>query len=203
VSYDLLNLPPPRKVIPTVRRQPKQAPTTLKHTRADTPAPAFTGYLLSEPIMAAIRERIEQLSHEEFLIQEDAKLKIQFADHFPLRLPDTTEDILNHIYHRIRLKDPHKITRSHGYTSAKRYHDAWKVLLEEHLAAGRIRPSSSEFASPAFCVPKIRKGLPDYTVPPRWVNNYRALNRGYAKNVRCKFTGTPRPSPRDIPHESS
>jgi hypothetical protein len=186
VNHDLLN--PPQllreKRVPVIKPVPKQKTETPKVACKSQPTPALAGYLLPAPLMAAVRERIEELSYEEFLTQEDAKFKERFVDRFPLQLPETTNDLPNHIYHRIRLKDPHKITRSRGYTSAKKYHDAWKVLLEEHLTAGRIRPSSSEFASPAFCVPKIRKGLPDYTVPPRWVNDYRELN---SNTVRDHF----------------
>ena len=58
----------------------------------------------------------------------------------------------------------------------KKYHDSWKKLLDEHLQAGQIWPSSSEYASPAFCVPKYRDGVPDLTIPPCWVNDYRELN---------------------------
>jgi hypothetical protein len=39
------------------------------------------------------------------------------------------------------------------------------------LDAGRIRPSSSEHASPAFLVPKA-----DNAVLPHWVNDFRQLN---------------------------
>jgi hypothetical protein len=44
-------------------------------------------------------------------------------------------------------------------------------LLNEHVAAGRLRPSSSSFVSPTFLIPKK-----DPTALPRWVNDYRALN---------------------------
>ena len=43
--------------------------------------------------------------------------------------------------------------------------------MDQHLAAGRIRESSSEFCSPSFLIPKA-----DPTVLPRWVNDYRMLN---------------------------
>jgi hypothetical protein len=44
-------------------------------------------------------------------------------------------------------------------------------LIEQHHKAGWIRPSSSEFASPSFIIPKA-----DASVLPHWVNDYRALN---------------------------
>lgn len=112
-------------------------------------------------------------------------MKEKFADHFPMRLPDTSlAKLPNHIYHRIRLKDQNKVVKGRGYVAPKKYHDAWKDLLEEHLAAGRLRPSSSEFSSPAFVILKMRNGVPDMSIPPRWVNDYRELN---ANTIRDNY----------------
>jgi hypothetical protein len=88
------------------------------------------------------------------------------------------------MFHRIRLKDPTKVNNGKGYAAPKKYQESWKRLLDEHLMAGRLRPSSSEYASPAFCVPKYIGGVPDLTVDPRWVNDYRALN---SNTVRDNF----------------
>ena len=78
--------------------------------------------------------------------------------------------------HHIHLKDPTKVNNSKGYAAPKKYQESWKKLLDKHLQAGHIRPSSSKDASPAFCVPKYITGVPDLTVPPHWVNDYWALN---------------------------
>jgi hypothetical protein len=48
----------------------------------------------------------------------------------------------------------------------------WQTLIQQHLDAGCICPSSSPHASPAFIIPKS-----DPSVLPQWVNNYRQLNR--------------------------
>lgn len=48
---------------------------------------------------------------------------------------------------------------------------AWKTLIQQHLAAGRIRPSNSDYVSPAFIIPKA-----DTAILPQWVNDYRKLN---------------------------
>lgn len=66
----------------------------------------------------------------------------------------------------------------------KKYHDSWKKLLDEHIHAGHIQPSSSEYASPSFCVPKYQNGVPELTVPHRWVNDYRELN---ANTIRDNY----------------
>jgi hypothetical protein len=44
-------------------------------------------------------------------------------------------------------------------------------LIDEHLAAGRICPSSSPYSSPSFVIPKA-----DPTAAPRWVCDYRFIN---------------------------
>ncbi|SCV73794.1 BQ2448_6224 [Microbotryum intermedium] len=51
----------------------------------------------------------------------------------------------------------------------------WRCLLDQHLTAGRLCPSSSEYSLPAFIIPK--KGMDtDPSIMPRWVNDYRILN---------------------------
>lgn len=45
-------------------------------------------------------------------------------------------------------------------------------MIEQHIAAGRIRPSSSPYASPSFIIPKA-----DPTILPHWVVDYHLLNR--------------------------
>ncbi|KAG5335951.1 hypothetical protein C0989_012512 [Termitomyces sp. Mn162] len=101
-------------------------------------------------IMALIRERIETLSLEEELEKRHAEAKHVYADHFPSELPKTTDEVV----------------KSQGYSAPKKFHKSWKKLLEEHLTAGHLCLSLSEFASPAFCIPKHQNGVPDFTVPP-------------------------------------
>ena len=88
--------------------------------------------------MAAVRERIEtMISFQERLAKKEIEMRQKNADRFPLRLPDTTSEVPDHIYHRIRLKDPNQIVKGRGYSAPKKYHDSWKKLLDEHLRAGR------------------------------------------------------------------
>jgi Reverse transcriptase (RNA-dependent DNA polymerase) len=124
------------------------------------------------------------LAFQEVLKAKDAQMKLKFADRFPTRLPDSTADVPSHMFHRIQLKDPNKVNNGKGYAAPKRYQESWKRLLDDHLKAGRIRPSSSEYTSPAFCVPKEIAGVPDLTVDPHWVNDYRALN---SNTIRDSF----------------
>ena len=186
-GYDLLNPEIPKREWAPDRVVPPPTPSKIHKlpitTLTNASEPALAGYLLPAPIMAAVREQIETISFQEMLTKKDKEMKEKYVDRFPLRLPDNN-DMPDHIYHRIRLKDPNHVNKGCGYSAPKKYHDAWKELLDEHLHAGRIRPSSSEHASPSFCVPKYRDGVPDLTVPPRWVNDYQELN---ANTIRDNF----------------
>lgn len=121
-------------------------------------------------VMELVRQRIEVLAAMNTMEDKDKEMKKRFADRFPSDIPHT-DNLPTDVYHRIRLKDPNKIIASRSYQCPKKYKEAWQILLDQHLEAGRIRPSSSQYSSPAFIIPKA-----DTSVLPRWVNNYRALN---------------------------
>lgn len=165
--------PTPKKV------KPKKSPTL-----EEVGEPTLAGYLLPGPVMAAVRDHIESIAFQEALHKKDIAMKEKYADRFPLRLPDNIEGVPDHIFHQIWLRNPDKVTCGRGYAAPKKYQASWKKLLDEHLAAGQMRPLSSEYASPAFCVPKYQGGVPDLSVDPRWVNDYRDLN---ANTIRDNF----------------
>lgn len=165
VGYNILNQPsipphiwvPEHVVPPPTPKKPQVLPPKTLETASE---PALAGYLLPGPVMAAVCECIETISFQETLKKKDADLKQKYADCFPLRLLDTTDDLPDHNFHRMWLKDPNKVTKGQGYSAPKKYHESWKKLIDEHLAAGHIRPSSSEHASPAFVSQNTK------TVPP-------------------------------------
>lgn len=104
-GYDLLSpeIPtrswaPERVVPPPTPPRPLRTPVKSLEAASE---PALAGYLLPAPVMAAVRERIETISFQEMLAKKDIEMKNKYADHFPLRLPDTTTDVPDHIYHRI------------------------------------------------------------------------------------------------------
>ena len=68
---------------------------------------------------------------------------------------------------KIKLKNAEQTIKTHTYTCPWKFHEAWKTLIQEHLDAGQIRPSSLPHASPVFIIPKA-----DSSVLPRWVNDY-------------------------------
>jgi hypothetical protein len=77
------------------------------------------------------------------------------------------------------VKDADAQFQARSYKSPWKYKDAWQTLIQAHLDARHIRPSSSPHASPAFLIPKANKDT-----LPRWVNNFRPLN---TNTVRDSF----------------
>ena len=119
--------------------------------------------------VAAIRERIEILAAQKELQLLGESLKTEFKDVFS-EIPHIDE-LPTDVYCRIKLKDASKSIQTRTYSTPRKYREAWGTLIKQHLDAGRIRPSNSSHASPAFIVPKT-----DPAVLPRWVNDYRMLN---------------------------
>jgi hypothetical protein len=106
----------------------------------------------------------EQLKHEENMMHN------KFKDVFPDDTP-RLNDLPTNVYHRFKLRDPNLVIAKRAYDCPKKYREAWRQLLDEHLEAGRMRASDSPYASPCFLIPKA-----DPNAAPRWVNDYRLLN---------------------------
>jgi hypothetical protein len=117
-------------------------------------------------VIAAIRTHIKIFADAEDLIQQGNKLHKEFKDVF-----DPLPDLSDEIHCKVNLRDASKTIKTRSYSCPRKYRDAWKTLIQQHLDAGRIRPSSLEYTSPAFIVPKS-----DLMVLPRWVNDYRQIN---------------------------
>lgn len=119
--------------------------------------------------IGAVRERIEILAAQDALNKLGDKVKEKYKDVFTdvAHLDDLPKDV----YCRIKLRDAEKQITTRSYSTPRKYREAWGILIQQHLDTGRIRPSNSQHASPAFIIPKA-----DVTVLPRWVNDYRQLN---------------------------
>ena len=115
--------------------------------------------------------QIEQIVSDETLRKKGEDLKAEYIDIFPPDIHDTCQ-LPSEVLMRIKLHDEVKPMVAHAYSCPKKYRDGWKTLIEQHLAAGHIRPSNSDYVSPAFIVLKS-----DPNVLPRWVNDYRKLNQ--------------------------
>jgi hypothetical protein len=120
-------------------------------------------------ILAALKERIVTLSFEEELATREAELRQRFSQIF--EPPPHVDELPTEPVARIKLKNPEHTIKSRNYPCPRKWKEAWHQLLQQHLDAGRIRPSSAPAGSGAFIIPKA-----DPTVLPRWVNDYRQLN---------------------------
>ncbi len=123
----------------------------------------------SVDVVATVCECIEHLAAEEELTKLGVKIKQDYADVFA-PLPHI-DDMPEKITCKIELVDASKTIASHSYNCPRKFHSTWQTLIQQHLDAGRIHPSSSPYASPALLIPKA-----DSLVLPRWVNDYRQLN---------------------------
>jgi hypothetical protein len=115
-------------------------------------------------------ERTRREKDEEELRRLDGELWQEFADLFPDDLLPVSE-LTSSVRHHIRLTAEATTPNWPGYPCARRSREAWRRLLDQHLEAGRLRPSSLPYLSPAFIIPKK-----DPCALPRWVNDYRILN---------------------------
>ncbi|GAA5995184.1 hypothetical protein JCM11641_004411, partial [Rhodosporidiobolus odoratus] len=130
---------------------------------------------LVEGAQTADKERKE-------MAERAAKLMEEFTDLFPSSLPPLSPETLaaSTTRHRIRLVNEKKVHNQRGFATPRKWRERWKKMLEEcyeHIAAGRLRPSSSPYASAAFVVPKK-----DPDADPRWVNDYRGINSNSVKD---------------------
>lgn len=181
-DYDLLNPPtrverihnpiPSRREILHLRKNVISQLQSVLSTRHDEHE--ICTISTTPNVGSLLRERISTLAfiekNKEHLERLDSEMRRKFEDRFPDDIPHVDE-LPTDIVHRIRLKDPNQIIQCRKYNTPRKYREAWDALLNQHIAAGRLRPSSSSFVSPAFLVPKK-----DPTALPRWVNDYRALN---------------------------
>ncbi|SGY12993.1 BQ5605_C011g06674 [Microbotryum silenes-dioicae] len=125
-------------------------------------------------IRACLAHLEEQQAEESQLRALEVAFRKEFSDRFPADIPPVSQ-YESKVRHRIALKPGMKTPRQPTYGTPMRWRAVWRCLLDEHLAAGRLRPSSSEYSLPAFIIPK--KGMDtDPSIMPRWVNDYRILN---------------------------
>src|ERR1700733_14526129 len=97
-------------------------------------------------------------------------MKKKFEDRFQ-EIPHTTE-LQTDVYHHIRLKNPNQTIATRTYSCPRKYWEAWSTLIQQHLDAGHICPSSSPYVSPSFIVLKT-----DPTILPCCVNDFRELTQ--------------------------
>ena len=147
--------------------QQKELVTVVKEKWLPEHPPDETVHTLN--YIAAIKDRISSIISAEILVHKEVQLKKEFREIFE-PIPHV-EQLPTDVQAWIKLIDPQKTIKSRSYPCPQKYRDAWQTLIQQHLAAGFIKPSSFAHASPAFIIPKV-----DLTVLPCWVNDYHQLN---------------------------
>ncbi|KAF7339146.1 Reverse transcriptase-RNase H-integrase [Mycena venus] len=182
-GYDLFNPPEPKALpVPKMKLKDKLKKTNgdykLMMTELNAVCDARKTYLEKNnlfedvkpvDVIAAVRERVEVLAHWDELNKKAEALKREYSTIFE---PVPHVDLLpTDVYCEIKLKKADIQFQTRSYQSPRKYKEAWQTLIQGHLDAGRLRPSSSPHASPAFLIPKA-----DKIVLPRWINDFRPLN---------------------------
>ena len=103
-------------------------------------------------VTSAIQQRVKVLAAQQELLTLGTKIKEEFQQVF-LEFPHI-EELLTDVYCRIKLKNASKSMQTCTYNTPCKYHEAWAILIKQHLDVGHIRPLSSQHASLAFLVPK-------------------------------------------------
>ncbi|GAA5833756.1 hypothetical protein JCM3766R1_000088 [Sporobolomyces carnicolor] len=138
--------------------------------------------------MGKEKQEMERREEEGEKMEELKKrLMAEYAGHFPNRLPNLSNADKSSVRHQIQIKDPSKTHNQQGYPSPARWNAIWKQVLDEHVAASRLRLSQSPYALPSFIQPKK-----DPLADPQWLNNYRHLNENTVPDL------TPLPLPDEI-----
>ncbi|SGY54501.1 BQ5605_C006g03883 [Microbotryum silenes-dioicae] len=112
--------------------------------------------LSSQPCAAAWVAAIAPVFDAEEQLRLDVLdhcLRAEFADRFPADIPPV-HSYQSPVRHRIELDKPSTVVNLRGYPLPKKYREAWYLLLQENLAAGRLHPSQSSYLSLLFIIPK-------------------------------------------------
>ena len=100
----------------------------------------------------------------------------EYSDVFANKLPNKPPNP-DAPRHRIILRDPNLSINGRMFALPGKYLNKMLDFLDEHLEAGRIRPSSSHIASGTWMSPKK-----DVSAMPRVLHDYRALNASTVKD---------------------
>ena len=163
-NYDLLNLPeikppPPQKLhlreeIKITKAHKKETLRELVSIVANKWLPCRGPDEIITPIdkVAAVRNCITSIINKEICAHKEEKLKTKYMSVFgPVPHFD---DLPTDVEACIKLIDPLKTIKTRSYPCPRKFKDAWGTLIDQHLKAGIIRPSSSQYASSVFIIPK-------------------------------------------------
>jgi hypothetical protein len=132
----------------------------VEHVVSDPSSP-WLGSTTSATVLALVKHIESGLAD---ITREDIErfVRSEYGDVFDTLHQLPTDDLC-----RIPLIDATKSIESCSYALPRKYREAWSTIINDHLAAGWIRPSDSHHTSPSFLIPKA-----DPTALPRWVIDY-------------------------------
>jgi hypothetical protein len=147
-SYDLLNPPdivPPPPPKPRLREQLKAIKADKKLMLSELMMVCHDRIkaknLKSEEVKnfdvaGAVRKRLDVLVAQEQMNTQEAKLKGEYKAIFePIPHADK---LPKEIVAEIHIKNTEKTLKSRSYPSPRKYKEAWQILIQQHLDAGRI-----------------------------------------------------------------
>ncbi|SGZ27551.1 BQ5605_C026g10120 [Microbotryum silenes-dioicae] len=125
------------------RRRVLAPDPTLPGKRIDLMHRGEKGEWSESAVQASIRACLahleEQQAEESQLRALEVAFRKEFSDRFPADIPPVSQ-YESKVRHRIALKPGMKTPRQPTYGTPMRWRAAWRRLLDEHLAAGRLRP---------------------------------------------------------------
>ena len=154
--------------------------------RTDRPTQQQTTTTNAPDWKATIPLRVHSIHGSKWTPQLDPELARRLHQEVVDEFPETFADKLPPFKgprpgaprHRIILKDPDKSINGRMFQLPERFLNHLAEFLQEHIAAGRIRPSSSNMAAGTWMIPKPK----DLTAMPRVVHDYRMLNENTVKD---------------------
>jgi hypothetical protein len=169
-----VKIPLPHKRLTTTRKYRNALLADLKNCLTIVKQSFDNNYSVEQSdsvyVLGQIVARIVTIEEFTALEKEQDSVLEEFHSVFD-SIPHVNE-LPTDILAEIKLKDTSQIIQTRTYSCPCKYHLVWQTLIQQHLDAGRIWESSAPNASPAFIIPKV-----DPTALPRWVNDYRQLNK--------------------------
>jgi hypothetical protein len=159
-------------------------PSQIKRT--DRPTQQQTTATNAPDWKATISLRIHSIHGSTWTPQLDPELARQLHQEVVDEFPETFADKLPPFKgprpgaprHRIILKDPDKSINDRMFQLPERFLNHLAEFIQEHITAGRIRPSSSNMTAGTWMISKPK----DLTAIPRVVHDYRMLNENTIKD---------------------
>jgi hypothetical protein len=152
-GFDLLNLPDPRKahktipIPPAIRRRWEACLLKESHAKIGNLQKLVHCELLL--LFEEHRTKFDMKAHTVGDVNIIGCIKIQIkqlaADS---RLKKLDEKL------KKKVKPGMAISVARAYSCPQKYREGWKTLIDQHYVAGCIWPSSSQYTSPSFIIPK-------------------------------------------------